>query len=117
MRGCSEPKIIVKRTIKEANATIVYPTLTRTNYDEWAMLIKVNMEVAEIWYAVEFYPDEEVEYLATTAGVCGHPALRPVKIAVSTPWEALCACGVGCHEDNARWCRAHARVQGAAASP
>jgi hypothetical protein len=48
MRGRSEPKIIVKRTIKEANATIVYPTLTRTNYDEWAMLMKVNMEVAGI---------------------------------------------------------------------
>jgi hypothetical protein len=40
-RGRGGPKIIVRRTIKEANATIVYPMLTRTNYDEWSMLMQV----------------------------------------------------------------------------
>lgn len=58
----SGPKIIVRRTIKEANATIRYPMLTHSNYDEWVMLMQVDMEAATIWYAVKPYPDEEVEY-------------------------------------------------------
>jgi hypothetical protein len=61
-RGRGGPKVIVKRTVKETNATIQYPTLTRTNYDEWSMLMQVNMEAAGIWYAIEPYPDEEIEY-------------------------------------------------------
>ena len=62
MRGRGGLKIIIRRTIKEANATIIYPTLTRTNYEEWAMLMQVNMEAAGIWYAIEPEDDEEVEY-------------------------------------------------------
>jgi hypothetical protein len=60
--GCDGPKIIVRRTIKEANTTIWYPTLTLSNYDEWAMLMQVNIEAASILYVVELYPDKEVEY-------------------------------------------------------
>jgi hypothetical protein len=36
--------------------------LTHSNYDEWVMLMQVDMEAATIWYAVKPYPDEEVEY-------------------------------------------------------
>jgi len=61
-RGRGGPRIIVRRTIKESNASVQYLTLTRTNYEEWAMLMQVNMEAAGIWYAIEPYPDKEVEY-------------------------------------------------------
>jgi hypothetical protein len=65
-RGRGGPKVIVKRIVKETNATIKYPTLTRTNYDEWSMLMQVNMEAAGIWYAVEPYPTRRWS-IATTA--------------------------------------------------
>jgi hypothetical protein len=76
-RGRSGPKIIVKRMIKEATATIQYPMLTRSNYEEWVMLMQVNMEAVGIWYAVELEEDEEIEYrdnqLALAAILCSVP--------------------------------------------
>jgi hypothetical protein len=102
-RGRGRPKIIVRRTIKEANATIQYPTLTRSNYDEWAMLMLVNMEAAGIWYAVEPYPDEEVEYhddwLALAAILHSVPSeMLPTlrgKRTARAAWEAVKTIRVG----------------------
>jgi hypothetical protein len=38
-----------------------YPTLIRTNYNEWSLLLKVNMYAQGLWHAIE--PEEEiVEY-------------------------------------------------------
>ena len=34
--------------IKETNATVQYLTLTRTIYEEWEMLMQVNMEARTI---------------------------------------------------------------------
>jgi hypothetical protein len=102
-RGHDGPKIIVRQTIKEANATIQYPTLTRSNYDEWAMLMQVNMEAAGIWYAVEPYPDEEVEYrndrLALAAILLFVPSeMLPTlrgKRTARAAWEAVKTIRVG----------------------
>jgi hypothetical protein len=102
-RGRGGPKVIVKRTVKETNATIQYPTLTRTNYDEWSMLMQVNMEAAGIWYAVEPYSDEEVEYrddrLALAAILRSVPTelllmLRGKRSARAT-WDAIKTVRVG----------------------
>ncbi|KAK3147062.1 hypothetical protein QOZ80_3BG0277590 [Eleusine coracana subsp. coracana] len=112
VRGRGGPKIIVRRTIKEANATIVYPTLTRTNYDEWTMLMQVNMEAAGIWYAVEPHPDEEVEYrndrLALAAILRSVPVdMLPTlcnKRSARAAWEAVKTIRVGV--DRVRECNA-----------
>jgi len=47
-RGRGGSKIIVRRMIKETNATVQYLTLTRTIYEEWEMLMQVNMEARTI---------------------------------------------------------------------
>jgi hypothetical protein len=31
---------------KSSSADIVYPTLTRTNYTEWSLVMKVNLQAA-----------------------------------------------------------------------
>jgi hypothetical protein len=36
--------------------------LTHTNYQEWAMLMQVNFESADRWYAVELKEGEEINY-------------------------------------------------------
>jgi hypothetical protein len=77
--------------------------LTRTNYDEWSMLMKVNMEAAGIWYAIEPDPGEEVEYrddrLALAAILRSVPAemlptLRGTRSARAA-WEAVKTIRVG----------------------
>jgi hypothetical protein len=102
-RGRGGPRIIVRRTIKEATATIQYPTLTRSNYEEWSMLMQVNMEAAGVWYAVEPYEDEEVEYrddrLALAAILRSVPAeMLPIlrgKCSARAAWEAIKTIRVG----------------------
>jgi hypothetical protein len=38
--------IIIKRVVEKSSAAIVYPTLIRTNYSEWALEILVNLQDA-----------------------------------------------------------------------
>jgi hypothetical protein len=102
-RGRTRPQIIVKRTVKEANATVQYPMLTRTNYEEWEMLMRVNMEAAGIWYAIEPYEGEEVEYrddrLALAAILRSVPTeMLPTlrgKRTAQAAWEAVRTIRVG----------------------
>ena len=55
--------------------------LTRTNYQEWAMLMQVNFEAAGWWYAVEPEVGEEVNYR--------HDRLALAAILRSVPPEML----------------------------
>jgi hypothetical protein len=41
---------------------VEYPMLTCTNYQKWSLLMKVNLQAQDMWYAVEPEEDEEVEY-------------------------------------------------------
>ena len=42
-----------QHVVHQASSTVVYPELTATNYFEWALIMKVNMEVQRVWDAVE----------------------------------------------------------------
>jgi len=58
-RGRGE--VIVERVVKEqTSGAIQYPMLTRSNYQEWALLMKVNLQAAGLWHAVEPEEGEEV---------------------------------------------------------
>jgi hypothetical protein len=61
-RRAPERRVVVERVVKEASASVQYPTLTRTNYNKWALLMKVNMQAQGIWHALELEEEEEVEY-------------------------------------------------------
>jgi hypothetical protein len=41
---------------------VQYPTRPRTNYNEWSLLMKVNMQAQGQWQAVEPEEEEIVEY-------------------------------------------------------
>jgi hypothetical protein len=41
---------------------VQYPTLIRTNYNEWSLLMKVNMQAQGLWHAIEPEEEEIVEY-------------------------------------------------------
>jgi hypothetical protein len=63
-RGCRPPerRVIVERVIKEASASVQYLTLTRTNYNEWSLLMRVNLQAQGLWHAIEPEEEDEVEY-------------------------------------------------------
>jgi uncharacterized membrane protein YgcG len=78
--------------------------LTRTNYQEWSMLMQVNFEATGWWYAVEPFDDDDVEYrhdrLALAAILRSVPAdmlstLREKRSSAAEAWAAIKAIRVG----------------------
>jgi hypothetical protein len=77
--------------------------LTRTNYNEWCLLMRVNMEAQGFWYAVEPEEEEEVQYrddcLAFAAILRSVPpemlASLSTKRTAQSAWEAIRSRRVG----------------------
>jgi hypothetical protein len=49
-RSCHSGREV--RVVEKATASIVYPILTRTNYSEWALVMRVNLQAAGLWDAI-----------------------------------------------------------------
>ncbi|KAF8646560.1 hypothetical protein HU200_065782 [Digitaria exilis] len=95
-RGRRPAEVVIRRTRS-------VPDAPPTNYQEWSLLMQVNMEAAGIWYAIEPEENEEVEYrddrLAMAAILCSVPAemlssLRGKRTAQAA-WEAIKTIRVG----------------------
>jgi hypothetical protein len=41
---------------------VQYSTLTRTNYNEWSLVMKVNMQAQGLWHIVEPEEEDIIEY-------------------------------------------------------
>ncbi|XP_062179504.1 uncharacterized protein LOC133884164 [Phragmites australis] len=54
-------EVIIER-VKETGGSVQYPTLTRTNYQDWSLLMRVNLQAQGLWQAVEPEEGEVVEY-------------------------------------------------------
>jgi hypothetical protein len=39
-------RVVVERIVEKSSSNIVYPTLTHTNYIEWLLVMKVNLQAA-----------------------------------------------------------------------
>lgn len=44
----------MQRTVREVGGAAAFPTLTRTNYIEWSLLMKVMLQARDLWDAVEY---------------------------------------------------------------
>jgi hypothetical protein len=44
---------MVQRVIREVGGGSNYPTLTKMNYPDWALLMKVKLRVRSLWSAVD----------------------------------------------------------------
>ena len=61
-RGRHHREVIVERVVKESSGSIQWPMLTRTNYQEWSLLMRVNMEAQGFWHAVKPEDGDVIEY-------------------------------------------------------
>ncbi|WVZ53904.1 hypothetical protein U9M48_004791 [Paspalum notatum var. saurae] len=107
--------VVIERIVKESTGGggVQYPTLSRTNYAEWALLMKVNLEAAGLWHAVEPEDGDVIEYredrLALAAILRSMPsdmlASLGRKRTARSAWNAVKTVRVGVqrvHEANAR---------------
>jgi hypothetical protein len=51
--GDSSGSSVVQRVIREVGGGSSYPTLTKTNYSDWALLMKVKLKARGLWSTVE----------------------------------------------------------------
>ena len=90
---------VIMRTVREVSSTS-WPTLTRTNYGEWAVTMKVKLRARRLWNAIEKgTKNEEDDMSALEAILAAIPAeyREPLEVKSSTKeaWEAITAMHVG----------------------
>jgi hypothetical protein len=101
-RGRSPPRrprnreVVVERIVEQVATAgpTTYPMLTRTNYSDWVLLMKVKMQACELWEAIN--PGEVDEPLDRLALDVIYSAAPPEMIFTLTnkpstreAWEAL----------------------------
>jgi hypothetical protein len=62
----------IVREIGGGGAAVTFPTLTKTNYTEWAILMRITLQGAGLWEAVDTGDaTERQERQALGAAACG----------------------------------------------
>ena len=51
--------VVRERVVRESTSSAQYPTLTRSNYAEWAMVMRVQLQAHHLWDAIEYGADED----------------------------------------------------------
>ncbi|WVZ68034.1 hypothetical protein U9M48_017025 [Paspalum notatum var. saurae] len=52
-RGGGRGTLVIQKTVRDVGSSAPYPVLTRTNYDNWVVMMKVMLEARGLWEAVE----------------------------------------------------------------
>jgi len=107
-RGRSLPRrprtreVVVERVVERvvAPGTTTYPTLTKTNYNDWALLMKVKMQACRLWEAVEIGDvDDHHDRMALDVICSAAPpemvSTLAVKQTAKEAWEALKTMRIG----------------------
>jgi hypothetical protein len=102
-RGRQRGEVIIEHIKEGGGGTMQYPMLTRTNYQEWVLMMRVNMQAQGIWHAVEPEEGDVIKYredrLALAAILHAVPAdmlgslVR--KRTARSAWEAVKTVRVG----------------------
>ena len=67
--GAVQPRQeVIVRTVREVNGTS-WPTLTRTNYGEWAVTMKVKLRARRLWNAVDKGTDNEEDDMSALEAI------------------------------------------------
>jgi len=87
------------RTMREVSGT-TWPQLTRTNYGEWAVTMKVKLRARRLWNTIDKGTDKEEDNMsALEAILAAVPAeyREPLgaKSSAKQAWEAIAAMCVG----------------------
>jgi hypothetical protein len=85
---------VVERVIRDSGSTGTWPQLTKTNYVEWALRMKLKLQARDLWDVVEFGNGDFRDDRTTLDAICSTvppemiPALT-IKETASEAWEAI----------------------------
>lgn len=91
---------VVERVVEKSSAGLVYPVLTRTNYTEWSLVMRVNLQAAGLWRVIEIgvgtYNDDRHALAALLRAVpLEMQAGLAVKETAAEAWDAIRTIRVG----------------------
>ncbi|CAA6669934.1 unnamed protein product [Spirodela intermedia] len=91
---------VVQRVIREVSAGTGFPMLTKTNYSDWALLMKVKLKAQLLWTAIEKGGVEPHEDMQALDALCSAvpPEMWPVianKETAKEAWEAIATMRIG----------------------
>jgi hypothetical protein len=49
----SKDGVVIRRVIHEVGGRSSYPTLTKTNYSDWTLLMKVKLKAWALWSVIK----------------------------------------------------------------
>ena len=91
---------VVQTVIREMSVGTVFPMLTKTNYSNWTLLMKVKLRVQLLWTAIEkggVKPHKDMQALDALCSVVP-PEMWPViadKETATEAWEAIATMQIG----------------------
>jgi len=91
---------VVQRLIREVGGGTSYPTLTKTNYSDWAALMKVKLMARALWAAVDpggVDPQEDMMALDVLASAVLSEMVAAIanKETAKDAWDAIKTMRVG----------------------
>ena len=97
--GAAHPRQVVVRTVREVSGTS-WPTLTRTNYGEWAVTMKVKLRARRLLNAVDKYTDNEEDDMSALEAILAavpteYREQLGAKSSAKEAWEGIAAMCVG----------------------
>jgi hypothetical protein len=63
--------VMIQRVICEVGGRNSYPTLTKTNYSDWALLMKVMLKARALWSIIENGGANQQEEMIVLDALCG----------------------------------------------
>jgi hypothetical protein len=67
----SKDGVLIQRVIHEVGSRRSYPSLTKTNYSDWALLMKVKLKVRTLWSVIKDGGADQHEEKMALDALCG----------------------------------------------
>ena len=100
-RGSRRPReVIVERVIRETGGSRDWPQLTKTNYNEWSLLMKVKLQARHLWDVVEHGDGDFHDDRTALEAICSAVPLELVsslatKETAHDAWKAIKTLRIG----------------------
>jgi hypothetical protein len=96
----SKDGVVIQRVIHEVGSGSSYPTLTKTNYSDWVLQMKVKLKARALWSAIENGGADQQEEMMALDALCG--AVPPEVVSMiatkemaKEAWDAITIMRVG----------------------
>jgi hypothetical protein len=81
---------VVERIVRDSGSSGIWPQLTKTNYIEWSLRMKLKLQAPDLWDEIEFSDDDFCNNHTALDAICSavSPEMIPVLAVKETAMEA-----------------------------